>query len=195
MTGKETEILKCEKFYIIAMAASGKSTFANNYPTYNGYRTIDFAERLPPISKWTKLILYVSRIIKPLRKIIRHRPEMVARRENNYFRQAFDFIIGHDQPIVVFGRRPPNEFEDLPVHDKIKFAMVLIPEGDHRRNCASRKKELRNPFPLFHHWTTDFEKIQSVRNSLKRYAEVHDITVYDSISGAIDDMHRRFNAD
>jgi len=185
--------LKCNKFYIIAMAASGKSTFAAKHSNYRGYHVIDYAERLPSISLWTKLILYLSRLVKPLRKLVKKRPDVVARRQKHYFSQAFDFITNHDEPIVVFGRLPPNEFEDLPVHDRIRFAMVLIPEDDHRRNCGSRKKELRNPLPFFHHWTTDFEKISELRNHLQDYAKQHDITVYESFSGAIDDMHLRFN--
>ena len=191
----EAATLKCDKFYIIAMAASGKSTFAAEHPIYDGYKTVDYAEHLPPMSWWTNLILYVSRIIKPLRKLIRHRPDMVARREKHYFLNVFDFIIKHEKPIVIFGRRPPIKFEELPVHDRIKFAMVLIPEEDHRRNCASRKKDLRNPLPFFHHWTTDFEMINDRRNSLTNYAEEHNIQVYDSFAGAIEDMHKRFNSE
>jgi 2-phosphoglycerate kinase len=117
---------------------------------------------------------------------------MIARRQENYFSQAFQYIINHNEPIVVFGRRTPNEFEELPVHDSIKFAMVLIPEEDHRRNCASRKQELRNPLPFFHHWTTDFDKISQLRNNLTDYAKQHDIPVYDSFTDAIDNMRERY---
>lgn len=186
--------MKCDKFYIIAMAASGKSTFAASNPVYNGYKTVDYAEHLPPISPSTKLVLYASRLIKPLRKTIRNRPEMVARRRNQYFSEVFEFTANYPGPVAVFGRKPPDDFERLAVHNTIKFAMVLIPEEEHRRNCFSRKKELRNPLPLFHHWTTDFEKIMKLRNRLSDFANQHGITVYDSFSGAIDDMHRRFNS-
>jgi hypothetical protein len=184
--------LKCDKFYIIAMAASGKSTFTAENPTYNGYRVVDYAERLPSLSWSTNLVLYLSRFLRPLRKLVKHRPEMAARRQEHYFSQAFAYIINHKEPIVVFGRRPPCEFEELSVHDSIKFAMILIPEEDHRRNCASRKQELRNPLPFFHHWTTDFDKIGERRNSLTDYAKQHDIPVYESFTGAIDDMHERY---
>ena len=183
-----------DKFYIIAMAASGKSTFSRQNPEYRGYRVVDFAERLPPISRWTSFILYLSRIVKPLEKTVRRRPDMIARRKANYFRDAFDFITEHNKPVVVLGRKPPEDFENLPVHDSVKFAMVLIPEDKHRAHCAARRKELRNPLPMFHHWTTDFEKIKDLRRELGDYALRHDIAVYDDFSAAIDDMHSRFNS-
>lgn len=187
--------MKNNKFYIIAMAASGKSTFALQNPVYNGYQVVDFAKHLPSQTFWTRLVLYFSRFVKPLRKLVSSRPDRVARRQKNYFSQAFEFIANHQEPIVVFGRRTPDEFEKLPVHDSVRFAMVLIPEEDHRRNCASRKRELRNPLPLFHHWTTDFNKIIEIRHNLTDYAKQHDIPVYDSFTGAIDAMHRRFSSE
>ncbi len=187
--------MKCNKFYIIAMAASGKSTFAVQNPIYNGYQIIDFATKLPSLTLWTRAVLYISRFVKPLKKLVSGRPDRIARRQANYFSHAFEYIVNKKEPIVIFGRRTPNEFEKLPVHDSVRFAMVLIPEEDHRRNCVSRKRDLRNPFPLFHHWTTDFDNISEIRKNLRGYAEQHDIPVYDSFAGAIDDMHRRFSSE
>ena len=177
------------------MAASGKSTFASKHPTYSGYHIVDYAERLPSVSRSTNLVLYLSRLLKPLRKLVRDRPEMIARSQEKYFSQAFEYINSQNEPIVVLGRRPPNEFEELLVHDTIKFAMVLIPEEDHRRNCASRKKELRNPLPFFHHWTTDFDRICEIRNNLTDYVKQHGIPVYESFAVAIDNMHERSRSD
>lgn len=184
--------MTCSKFYIIAMAASGKSTFAATHPVYKGYRIVDFEDHLPPFPFSTKLILYLSRLLRPLRKLVRNRPEVIAQKKVNYFDRVFDYMTECTDPVVVFGRTPTHEFRNLPVHDTIKFAVVLIPEDQHRRNCASRKRDLKNPIPFFHHWTTDFDKILAVRSEIIDFADSNDVAVYDSFPAAIDDLHARF---
>lgn len=174
------------------MAASGKSTFAKLNPDYNGYHVVDFEVRLPARTLWTRLVLYASRVLKPVRILVSGRPDQIARSQKNYFSRVFEYIINHQEPLVVFGRRTPENFEELSVHDSIRFAMVMIPEEEHRRNCASRKRELRNPFPFLHHWTTDFDKIRRMRLSVTDYANRHNIVVYDSFTAAIDDLHKRY---
>lgn len=176
----------------MAMAATGKSTFAGKNDSYLGYTIVDFAERIPQFSYVTRALLYLSRIIRPLRRIAVKRPDMAGHFKGSYFDQAFDFILNQDKPIVVLGRKTFDTFDHQKYDGVIEFSIVLIPEEDHRRNCAARKKQMRNPLPFFHHWTTDFEKIKRVRVGFRDHAAKHGITVYESIPEAIEDMHRKF---
>ena len=173
------------------MAASGKSTFAAKNSTYKGYRVVDFEDQLPPFPFSTRLVLYLARLFRPLRKLVRNRPEVVAQKKANYFARVFDYMARCTEPVVVVGRTPTHEFKKLPVHDTIKFAVVLIPEEQHRRNCVSRKRDLKNPIPFFHHWTTDFDKILAIRKEIIEFASANDIPVYPSFAAAIDDLHTK----
>ncbi|MBT8080250.1 MAG: hypothetical protein KJO31_16845 [Gammaproteobacteria bacterium] len=189
---KQSPQRACKRFYIMASAASGKSTFAGQNETYRGYRIIDYAARLGEYTLTTRILLYLTRFLPFLRPSLLKRKDFASRYRGSYFDQAFEFLLGHDEPVVVFGRKTLDGFDHQQFDHEVAFAMVLIPEDHHRRNCASRKSQMRNPIPFFNHWTTDFEQIQEVRDNMRRHAEKHNITIYDSFQGAIDDLHRRF---
>jgi hypothetical protein len=182
------------KFYIMAMAATGKSTFAGQNDSYLGYNVVDYAERIPEFSFLTRALLYFSRILPPLRRIAVKRPDMAGHFKNSYFDHVLDFILKHEDPIAVLGRKTYDTFDHQNYEGVIEFSIVLIPEEDHRQNCVARKKQMRNPLPFFHHWTTDFEKINRVRKGFQKYASKHGIPVYESIPEAIEDMHRKFGS-
>ena len=187
---------RIDKFYIMAMAATGKSTFTNKHQTYLGYHVVDFGEELPQRRLSTRILLYFSRFIPPLRIMMQNRPDMKDRFRHAYFDQAFDYINKHDEPIVMLGRRTRENYRELVTrHDKVRFSMVMIPEELHRQHCAARKKSMRNPIPFFHHWTTDFSKILKIRKEMYAYAEEFDIPVYEDIESAIKAMHRQYGGD
>ena len=187
---------RIDKFYIMAMAATGKSTFTNKHQTYLGYRVVDFGEELPQRRLSTRILLYISRFFPPLRAMIQNRPDMKDRFRHAYFDRAFDYINQHDSPIVMLGRRTRENYRELVAkHDKVRFSMVMIPEEEHRQHCAARKKSMRNPIPFFHHWTTDFSKILKIRKEMYAYAEEFDIPVYEDIESAIQAMHRQYGGD
>ncbi len=182
----------CSRFYIMAMAASGKSTFTNANSTYRGYSIVDFGDDLPKRRFSTRVILYFGRFIPALRRMIRNRPDMKDRYRHSYFDQAFKFLKDSTDPTIILGRRTRTNYRELDVHDDVKFSMVVIPEELHRRNCKARKKSMRNPIPYFHHWTTDFEKIKKIRKEMLDYAKEFDIPVYQSIEEAIHAMDKQY---
>ena len=182
----------CDRFYIMAMAASGKSTFTRANSTYRGYRIVDFGEDLPERRLSTRVLLYIGRFFPALRRALRNRPDMKDRYRHSYFDKAFEFLADSDEPTILLGRRTRSNYRDLEAHDYVKFAMVLIPEENHRRNCKARKKSMRNPIPYFHHWTTDFEKIKKIRQEMAEYAEAFNIPVYESIEATIDAMDQEY---
>ena len=181
-----------DKFFIMAMAATGKSTFVRRHPHYRGYRVVDFAEELPPQRRSTRALLYLGRFIPAIRTAIRNRSDVKDRFRQAYFDKAFAFMDACDEPLVLLGRRTRGNFRELGVHDRVRFSMVLIPEEQHRQQVASRKTTMRNFLPRFHHWTTDFDRIRKVREEMRAYAEKFDIPVYDSLEGAIGAMHEAF---
>lgn len=171
------------KIYIFAPAASGKSTFNRLHQNYKGFQIVDFASMLPKPSVSVKLLFYLSRILPPLRSLAR-RSKSVLRSEK-YFTQIFKFLREAKQDTIVFGRRPPN---DLRPYADIEFALILIPDENHLRNCNSRRKEMRNPIPFMHHWTTDFKKVKAVRTKLGLYAQERGIPIFQDFKTAIDYM-------
>ena len=183
-----------DKFYIMAMAATGKSTFTNKYDTYLGYKVVDFGgAQLPPRRLSTRILLYISRFFPPLRVLIRNRPDMKDRFRHAYFDQAFEFLNKQEEPIVLLGRRTRENYRELAAeNDKVRFSMVMIPEEEHRQHCAARKKSMRNPIPYFHHWTTNFDKILKIRKEMYAYAEQFDIPVCEDIETASKAMHRQY---
>ena len=184
------------KFYIMAMAATGKSTFTNKHSHYLGYRVVDFGEELPQRRLSTRILLYISRFFPRLRIAMQNRPDMKDRFRHAYFDQAFDYINQCEEPIAMLRRRTRENYRELVAkHDRVRFSMVMIPEEEHRQHCAARKKSMRNPFPRFHHWTTDFSKIMKVRREMYAYAEEFDIPVYEDIESAIQAMHREYGGD
>ena len=64
------------KFYIMAGAATGKSTFAGKHETYRGCHIVDYAQRISEFSPGTKLLLYVSRRFPPARRMAVRRSDM-----------------------------------------------------------------------------------------------------------------------
>ena len=185
-----------QRFYIMAMAATGKSTFTDKHDSYLGYRVVDFGEDLPKRRLSTRILLYVARFVPPLRLALQNRPDMKDRFRHAYFDQAFDFLTSREEPTILLGRRTRENYRELvEQHDSVRFAMVLIPEENHRRNCAARKKKMRNPIPYFHHWTTDFSKILKIRKQMSDYAREFDIPVYDDIESAIQAMHRQYGVE
>ncbi|MBT8083296.1 MAG: hypothetical protein KJO56_12800 [Gammaproteobacteria bacterium] len=181
-----------DKFFVMAMAATGKSTFVRRHPHYRGYRVVDFAEELPPQRLSTRILLYLARFIPAIRKAIHNRSDVKDRYRQAYFDKAFAFMDACEEPLVLLGRRTRNNYKELGVHDRVRFSMVLIPEERHRNQVASRKSTMRNFLPRFHHWTTDFERVRKIRGEMRAYADKFDIPVYDSIEGAIDAMHEAY---
>lgn len=180
--------MTAKRIYVISMAASGKSTFARNNPTYNGCRVVDYAQELPTKSPWTKFVLYLSRALPILRRAVRRNKDLVAINRINYFEGVLDLFEQSRSPTAVMGRRLPENFKSDPRFASLTPAVVLIPEEDHRRNCAARRKEMRNPLPFMHHWTTDFDKVRRVREQTRSFAERHGIPVFDSFGDAIDTL-------
>lgn len=172
---------QARKVYIFAPAASGKSTFNKQYQNYKGFQIVDFAFKLPKISFPARTLFYLSRIIPQFRKLARKSKSFLGPKE--YFEKIFSYLRTEEHNLLVFGRRPPA---DLSPYDDIEFALILIPEEQHRRNCESRKKQMRNPLPFMHHWTTDFEKVKNIRKELQQFASERNIPIYDSFKGAVE---------
>ena len=186
---------RIDKFYIMAMAATGKSTFVRKHERYLGYRVVDFGEELPKRRRSTRFLLYLSRFFPSIRIAIHNRPDMQDRFRQAYFDRAFAFMDSCDEPLVLLGRRTRSNYRELGVHDRVRFSMVMIPEKQHRMQVANRKKTMRNFMPKGHHWTTDFDKILKVRKEMLAYAKDFDIPVYESIEGAIEAMHKAYGGD
>ncbi len=192
---KGADDARIDKFYVMAMAATGKSTFVGKHPHYHGYRIVDFGEELPQRRLSTRILLYIGRFVPGIRKAIHNRPDMQDRFRQAYFDRAFDFMDSCDEPLVILGRRTRSNYRDLGVHDRVRFSMVMIPEEQHRKQVANRKVSMRNFLPRFHHWTTDFDKILKIRKEMLAYAEQFDIPVYDSIESAIEGMHKAYGGE
>ena len=169
----------------MSIAASGKSTFATKYPSFEGYKIVDFAQELPSRSAVTKVLLYLSRVAPCLETILRKRKDMIAINTDHYFANVYAYLTRQTQPVVVMGRRTPDNPGDSEMFNDVALAMVLVPEDDHKRNCKARKHKLRNPLPFFHHRTTDFRRIMNAREQSQEYATHHDIPVFESFSSAI----------
>ena len=186
---------RIDKFYIMAMAATGKSTFANRHPYYRGYRVIDFAEELPKRTLAASILLYLSRTNKRLRHWLRQRGVEADRIKHAYFDRAFARLDEAQEPTVLLGRRTRSNFRELPFHDRVRFAMVLIPEEQHREQVQNRKRSMRNFLPFLDHWTTNFDSIMTIRKEMQDYAEEFDVPVYESIDAAIDAMHKAYGGE
>ena len=171
-----------KKIYVMSVACSGKSIFAKQNEYCAGLKVVDFAELLPTPKRMTWLILYLSRVLPRLRYFVRRDRSVLAKQPKHYYAKIFSYIRSESEPIVVLGRPAPESLEGL---SDIEFAAVLIPREEHERNCRARRREHRNPFPFFHHWTTDFAKIELTRARLESYARRHNIPVYDSFRTAI----------
>jgi len=183
--------MKNEKLYIMAMAATGKSTFAGMHPNYHGYRVVDFAKQLPRRRALTRAAHYVARVLPVAHRFVRNRPEMIARRHRNYFEAAFEFLRSSKEPVVVLGRRGPEDDSLMPPTDGVTLGMILLPEEKHREHARARKKKHRNFLPFFHHWTTNFDELKIIRDGMIAYAKRHNIPVYASFAEAIDEMSTR----
>lgn len=181
---------RSDKFYVMAPAASGKSTFAGKFGEYAGCRVVDFEDELPEYSLITKLLLYFGRLAPSLRKIAAKRPDMVGHMKSTYFDKVFDFVLQHEEPLILLGRKTPDDFDHDSFGGAIKFSVVVVPEADHRRNCAARKKQMRNPLPFLHHWTTDFDKVRKMRKIFEAHAEQHGLPVHESFESAVDAMRQ-----
>ena len=173
------------KIYIMSTAASGKSTFARKFPSFEGYKIVDFAQELPSRSALTKVLDYLSRVAPFLEESFRKRKDMIALDNEHYFASVFAYLTRQTEPVVVLGRRTPEYLEDYERFNDVAFAMVLVPEEDYRRNCKARKRESRNRLPFFHHWSTDFTRIMDDRKKSRGYAKRHNIPVFESFSSAI----------
>ena len=97
------ENARIDKFFVMAMAATGKSTFVRRHPHYRGYRVVDFAEELPPQRLSTRFLLYISRFIPAIRKAIHQRPDVQDRYRQAYFDKAFAFMDACDEPLHLLG--------------------------------------------------------------------------------------------
>ena len=173
------------KIYIMSTSASGKSTFARKFPTFEGYKIVDFAQELPSLSALTKVVAYLSRVAPFLEKIRRKRKDVIALNTDHYFASVFAYLNRQTEPVVVMGRRAPENLEDYEMFNDVAFAMVLVPEKDHRRNSKARKRQSRIPLPFFHHWSTDFTRIMDLRKKSREYSKRHNIPVFESFSSAI----------
>lgn len=182
----ETVLLPPKRIYLMSMAASGKSTFARDHRFFEGYRVVDFAGRLPQKKPLTKFLLYISRPIPILQRAIKKNKGLVAIHQQYYFDAVIDLMRNHDGPIVVLGRRLPNNFSEIEFLKTVAIGMVIVPEEQHHRNCMARKRKMRNPLPFFNHWTTNFQKVLDVRKTMTDYADRHQITVYDGFTQAIE---------
>ena len=175
--------MTCNKFYIRAPAASGKSTFARQHPQFLGYEIIDFARHRPRPSVIRRIIVSLSRLGVRLRWLL---PDS----SKSYFDALSAFMLRHEGPVVVLGSRTPRLPEQIRGSTVTLSSLVLIPEADHRRNCRAREHERRAHFPFLPHWSTSFERIQRARDRLVRNAQQRDIPLYDSFPAAIRAMHR-----
>jgi|SRR5690606_9190781 len=180
--------MRSERIYLMSMAASGKSTFARENEFYSGYRIVDYARHLPPPRWWVRLLLYVGRPFPFVKRALRNVRDLRAIDRKNYFAGVLEMIHSHDGPIAVLGRRLPEDFRDSGIFDEVAVGLVLIPEERHRQNCLSRRKEMRNPFPFLHHWTTDFDKVRAVREEMRAFAERHGVPVFEDFRTAIEQL-------
>jgi len=169
------------RIYVFAPAASGKTTFNSKIKRKGRFQIIDFDMLLPNISCITKILSYIGRAISPFKNLSRKTKSFTGPKE--YQNLIFNWLRQQETDTIVFGRRPPL---DLSQFDDIEFALVLIPEKDHVKNCHSRKNQMRNPIPFMHHWTTNFVKVKKIRDELREYAKKRNIPIYNPFTNAID---------
>ncbi len=174
----------------MSMAASGKSRFARDNPVFHGYRIVDFAQQLPSRPFWIKALLYIGRVFPFILSLIKNNNSIAVLDSERFMPRMFSFLSEQPDPTVILGKITSEDLKTYPQYESTVFGMVLISEADHQRNCQSRKKELRNPIPFLHHWTTDFVKIQAIREEVSNYARHHEIPIFDSFSSAITELSR-----
>ena len=169
----------------MSMAASGKSRFSEENPIFHGYRIVDFAQQLPNRPFWINAMRYVGRAFPFILNLIKNNAAISILDSKKFMPYMYSFLSEQSEPTVILGKITSEDLDEYPQFESTVFGMVLIPETEHRRNCQSRKKEMRNPIPFFHHWTTNFKKIQAIREEVSNYASRHDIPIFDSFSSAI----------
>ncbi len=174
----------------MSMAASGKSRFSQENPVFHGYRIVDFAQQLPNRPLWIKALLYVGRVFPFILNLIKNNDSIAILDSEQYMPRMFSFLSEQADPTVILGKIASEDLDSYPQYESTVFGMVLIPEADHRKNCQSRKKEMRNPIPFLHHWTTDFVKIQAIREEVSSYARRHEIPIFDNFFSAITELSR-----
>ncbi len=171
------------KICLLSVAASGKSTFKSKHPSYRGCRVVDVAELLPMPNPFVKALLYLGRVIVPLKKLTARAPSQRAKAPDRYYAILKRFLDEQDENVVLLANRgptPPSLFEG------INLAVVMIPEEEHRRHCKARKTGMRNPLPFLHHASTEFENVLKMRANLSSYAARHAILVFTSYEEAIE---------
>lgn len=174
--------------YLMSLAASGKSSFANKHRKYKGYTVVDFAQHLPGRNPFVVALLYILRPFPALQLRLRKNKQLNKIGPHYYFDAVAEFMQSHREPLVVMGRRLPPHVLHGNVFSSTGLGIVMIPEEQHRRQCESRRRELRNPLPFFNHWTTDFEKVRKLRQDMQAYADAHGIEVFESFASAIDSL-------
>lgn len=174
-----------QKIYLMAVAATGKSRFSSIYPSYRGYKVVDFADRMPKPSLLVKVLVYLGRRFRTVGMLARNSEFVRAKKHGHYYESIFKFLRESEGPTIVLGRPGP---QDLSRYADIKFGAVLIPWEQHQKNCEFRRESLRNPFPSFNHWSTGAATIKDLRSNLENYAQHHQIPVYGSFEDAADDL-------
>lgn len=169
----------------MAVAATGKSRFADLNANYHGYRVVDFAEKLPKPNLVVKALLYLGRRFVWFARLTRNSQFTQAKMAHNYHRSIIRFLRASDVPTVVLGRPGPADISDL---SDITMGAVLLPWSQHRRNCESRRKQLRNPLRPFDHRTTHENEITRLRGLLQDYAQEREIPIFDSFEDALDTL-------
>ncbi len=180
--------MPAKHIYLMSLAASGKSSFASNHIQYKGYSVVDFAQRLPGRNLLAVALLYVCRPFPALQLKLRQNKRLNKVGPHYYFDAVADFMRHHYGPLVIMGRRLPPHVLNDEAFPSAALGIVMIPEEQHRRQCESRRQELRNPLPFFDHWTTDFDKVKKLRQDMTDYAESHGIGVFESFASAIDSL-------
>lgn len=173
------------KICLLSVAASGKSTFKSKHPSYRGCRVVDVAELLPMPNPFVKALLYLGRVIPPLKKLAARAPSQQAKAPERYFSILKHYLDEQTEDTVLLANRgpqPPSFFEG------ITLAVVLIPEEEHRRHCESRKTGMRNPLPFLHHASTEFANVLKMRENLSSYATMHALRLFGSYEEAIESV-------
>ncbi len=185
--------MSANHIYLMSLAASGKSTFAARYPEYAGYRVVDFASKLPRNNPLVLALFYIVRPFPALQRRARLSPRLNKVGPHYYFDAVTEFMDSAEQPMIVMGRRLRPQYLESETFRRARLGIVMIPEERHRRQCEQRRRELRNFLPWFDHWTTNFDKVRELRQSLLDYARQHDIEVFESFEDAVEAL--RDNSD
>lgn len=180
--------MAAKHIYLMSLAASGKSSFANKHKQYKGYTVVDYAKHLPGRNPLAVALLYVCRPFPALQLKLRQNQRLNSIGPHYYFDAVADFMQHHEEPMVIMGRRLPPRVLNNEAFSFAALGIVMIPEEQHRRQCESRRQELRNPLPFFDHWTTNFDKVKKLRQDMRAYADAHGIGVFDSFASAIDSL-------